>query len=81
MSKRKAIEAALSRWNKVRKEDSFTSVDVEDVIVGAAVERAYDAGRIAGLREAAALWICSPEACRERANVLAKKARASSSTH
>lgn len=92
MSKRKAIEAALSRWNKVRKDSRFTTVDTENVIVGAAVEKAYEAGRIAGLREAAAMvpkrgtlngwsWV-SPtlnrvaEDISDRANARAKKARA-----
>lgn len=77
MTKRKAIEVALSRWNKVRKEDGFTAVDVEDVIVGTAVERAYEAGRIAGLREACT-WLFYREdrkKLRAHANALAKKAR------
>lgn len=84
MSKRKAIEAALSRWNKVRKDSRFTTVDTENVIVGAAVEKAYEAGRIAGLREAAAMvpkrgtlngWSVA-EDISDRANARAKKARA-----
>ncbi len=82
MTKRKAIEAALSRWIKAR--NGFTAVDVEDVIVGEAVERAYNAGRIAGLRWAAKVvchfdgWVPngSLPTIRKHANKLAKKARA-----
>jgi len=75
MTRKKAIEAALSRWNKVRKEDGFTAVDVEDVIVGVAVERAYDAGRLAGLREAVRMDASEKSILDilDRANALAKK--------
>lgn len=53
MTKRKAIDRALDRWIKLRKDTGFTAVDVEDVIVGAVADSAYELGRVAGLREAA----------------------------
>lgn len=79
MTKRKAIEAALSVWNKVRRENGFTVVDVEDVIVGAAVEKAYELGRIAGLRYAASCANEPSDAVKYRkwANELARKAKRS----
>ena len=51
MTTRKAIEAALERWIEARRH--VVAVDVEDVIAGSCVEKAYKLGRIAGLREAA----------------------------
>lgn len=53
MTRKKAIEAAMVKWNAHRRK--HFAVDVEDVLAEAAAARAYDLGRIAGLREAARL--------------------------
>ena len=84
MTKRKAIEAAMERWVEARRHR--VAVDIEDVIAGSCVEKAYElgriAGRIAGLREGAKMiprydnhgWI-TRDGLRARADRLAKKAR------
>lgn len=71
MTKRKAIEAALSRWEG----SGFWRVEEDAVILA---ERSYEAGRIAGLREAASAANEPSDAKKYRqwANTLAKKARA-----
>lgn len=68
MTKRKAIEAALFKYD-------------DDGDADALAERSYTAGRIAGLRNAAAMLLPSyccfeQEKIYNRANQLAKKARA-----
>lgn len=78
MTKKKAIEVAMERWVEARRH--LVAVDVEDVIAGACVEKAYDLGRIAGLREAAKRCFGLQENgikmdLRKYANLLAKKAR------
>lgn len=80
MTKRKAIEAAMERWVEARRHR--VAVDIEDVIAGSCAEKAYELGRIAGLREGAKMiprydnhgWI-TRDGLRARADVLAKKAR------
>lgn len=75
MTKRKAIEAAMERWVEARRH--LVAVDIEDVIAGSCVEKAYELGRIAGLRCAASCANESSDAVKYRqwANALAKKAR------
>lgn len=67
MTKRKAIEAALLKYD-------------DDGDADALADRSYDSGRIAGLRNAAAMlpsYCCfEKEKIYNRADKLAKKARA-----
>lgn len=90
MTKRKAIEAAMERWVEARRH--LVAVDIEDVIAGSCVEKAYELGRIAGriegriagIREAIAQLPSeglirawdTKRKLRQWANALAKKVRA-----
>lgn len=72
MTRRKAIEVAMAKWNAQRRK--HFAVDVEDVLAEAAAARAYDLGRITGLREAVRLLVENDEGFNPVVDVVRDKA-------
>lgn len=75
-SKKKAIEAAIGSINFITDASGCYLISPKAAgLCRPILELLWEQARITGLREAARLWICSPESCREQAAKLAKKAK------